>query len=102
MLASRRTVLKTFGPHIRIIPVKVMPLDLGPGQESKDWQQRLVWRDKGKDCCLIEGKQFLKQGIDFMDSGHLPCEAKASKRFLNFKCCHATREQNMFVFNLKR
>lgn len=97
MLASRRTVLKTFGPHIRIIPVNVMPLDLGPGWESKDWQQRLVWRDKGTDRCLIEGKQFLKQGIDFMDS-----EAKASKRFLNFKCCHATREQNMFVFNLKR
>lgn len=31
MLASRRTVLKTFGPYIRIIGVKMIPLDLAQG-----------------------------------------------------------------------
>lgn len=35
MLASRRTVLKTFGPYIRIIGVKMIPLDLAQGGRAR-------------------------------------------------------------------
>lgn len=58
MLASRRTVLKTFGPYIRIIGVKMIPLDLGPGRKSEDGQHRLVWRTKAQTEAYLKESSF--------------------------------------------